>query len=518
VLVRLAALVAVVGFSFPAAAQTTPVAPRVPPAGAPLGVNLAEWANYHPEWVFVDVFKGASDWVSQRTAIGGAWNTGEWINFGANGYPASLSNNQAAACVMCKALAGRYPGGRYVCLWDGDGDLQLTQDAVQVSRSGNRIEADVTPEDGIVLRIVRTNPSNPVRNVRVIMPGFEATYQTRPFHPRFLANWRGFKVLRFMNWMRTGNLQAQWSERPTPDYYSQGTPRGVAVEYMVDLANELDADPWFCFPHLATDDYVRQFARAVSARLEPGRRVYLEYSNECWNGAFVQATYCRSEGQRLQLSNDPFEAQLRFYSQRAVELFRIAHQELSWSHSITRVLASQNVSAWVSATMLDWRNAWREVDGLAVAPYFGYDLGDPNRQWEVSQWNVDRVLTECWRSLTPTLRGTMDNAAVCRQRGLELLAYEGGQHLVGFGGAENNTALTNLFIAANRHPTMYALYTTLLEGWSAAGGKTFVAYNSTGKPSKWGSWGALEWIDQDPYTAPKYLALQVWRIRRSFGL
>lgn len=491
-------------------AQTVaPVAPALRARGAPVGVNLGQWTNYSPEVVFVDAFKGASDWVSQRV-VGGPWDTGEPIATNADGYPASLNTDQAVAALMFKDISGRYPGGRYVVLWDGDGDLQVGHDAVLVRRSGNRIEADVSPRDGIMLRIVRTNPSNPVRNVRVVMPGHEATYLAQPFHSQFLASWQGFKVIRFMDWMRTGNLQANWSDRPTPSSFSQATSKGVALEHMIDLCNRLEVDPWVCLPHLATDDYVRQFARMIATRLDRTRKVYLEYSNECWHTVFPQGRYCRSEGARLQLSNDPFEAQLRFYSQRAVELFRVARQELVASHALVRVLETQNVNAWVGTTMLDWRNAWQEVEALAVAPYFGYDLGAPSRQHEVSQWSVDQVLAECEREIGTTLRGSAANIAAARQRGIEVIGYEAGQHLVGYGGAENNTALTNLFIAANRHPRMFSLYMTLLEGWSALGGGVVAHYHSTGKPSKWGSWGTLEWGGQDPYTAPKYVALRWW--------
>lgn len=52
------------------------------------------------------------------------------------------------------------------------------------------------------------------------------------------------------------------------------------MEAMLDLANRLDADPWFCIPHLADDDFVRRFAELVKQRLEPERSVYVEYSNE----------------------------------------------------------------------------------------------------------------------------------------------------------------------------------------------------------------------------------------------
>ena len=503
-------------FSCPGQAVGLPTRPTNPTAE--LGVNLSWWTSFSPEWVFVDAWKGASDWVSQRP-IGGPWDTGEFINRNADGYPAWLNANQVVAAVMFKGLDGRFPGGRYVVLWDGDGDIEVKDDAVMVSRNGNRIEADVTPLDGVQLRILRTNPSNPVHNIRVILPGFEATYQTHPFHPRFLANWRGFKMLRFMDWMRTnGSVQSNWSDRPTPSTFSQATDKGVALEHMIELCNELHADPWFCLPHLATDDYVRQFARMVSARLERGRQVILEYGNECWNSSFEQARYCQREGVRLQLSNDPFEAQLRFYSQRAVELFRVARQELASTHAVVRVLASQNVNSWVSTTMADWRGAAQEIEAIAVAPYFGYNLGDPSRQWDVSQWSIDQVVAECWTDLDATLRGTRANVAAARQRGLYVLGYEGGQHLAGFGGAESNTQLTNLFIATNRDPRMYSLYMAFLDGWRATGARGIAAYYSTGRPGRYGSWGALEWAAQDPYTAPKYLALRLWLAGVRIGL
>ncbi len=492
-------------------ASTAPAQQTQPAEPASLGVNLGWWTYFTPECTFVDALKGASDWIPQLHS-GGAWNTGEAIAKNADGYPASLAPGRAAAALMLREFPQGYPAGRYVCLWDGDGDLELTLDARVVRRVGNRVEADVVPTSaGVLLRILRTNPTNPVRNVRVLMPGHEATYATHPFHTRMLANWRGFGVLRFMDWARTNDsTQVRWSDRATPSYYSQATGRGVAFEHMLDLCNELDADPWLCLPHLVDDDYARQLARLVSARLEPGRAVHLEYSNECWHTGFAAGRYCRSEGQRLGLSSDPFEAQLRFYSQRAVELFRVFAQELAGSHRLVRVLAAQNANPWTSTVVLDWRNAHAEVDALAVAPYFGYGLGDPARQAEVAAMSVDAILGACWADLAATLWTTYANAQEAQRRGVRLLGYEGGQHLVGWGGTENNAAITALFVAANRRPEMAWLYVWFVEGWRAVGGGPIAMYAATVKPGKHGSWGALEHGDQDPLTAPKYFALRAW--------
>jgi len=140
-LVRRLATLALAG-SCGLAAQVVAPSPIV--RGAPLGINLSWWTNFHPEWVFVDAFKGASFWVSQRL-VGGPWDTFEPFPRTAEGYPASLNTNQAAACVLFKSIGGRYPGGRYTILWDGDGEVEVREDAREVSRNGNRILADVTP-------------------------------------------------------------------------------------------------------------------------------------------------------------------------------------------------------------------------------------------------------------------------------------------------------------------------------------------------------------------------------------
>jgi len=91
---------------------------------------------------------------------------------------------------------------------------------------------------------------------------------------------------------------------------------------------------------------------------------------------------------------------------------------------------------------------------------------------------------------------------------VRLVAYEGGQHLAGHGGAENNEKLTQLFHAANHHPGMRDLYLEDLRNWQDAGGDLFCVLSSMGRYSKWGSWGLLEYAGQDPKTAPKYQAVR----------
>jgi hypothetical protein len=62
-----------------------------------------------------------------------------------------------------------------------------------------------------------------------------------------------------MDWVNSNepenNIDAvgQWSARITPEHASRGTIRGVALEHMIDLDNEVGANPWFSMPVVATD-------------------------------------------------------------------------------------------------------------------------------------------------------------------------------------------------------------------------------------------------------------------------
>jgi len=95
-------------------------------------------------------------------------------------------------------------------------------------------------------------------------------------------------------------------------------------------------------------------------------------------------------------------------------------------------------------------------------------------------------------------------------RGVPLIAYEGGQHLTGLGGVENNAAINALFDSANRDPRMGALYKTYLDAWKVSGAKLFVHWQNCGGYSKWGRWGALEYLEQPRASSPKFNALQTF--------
>jgi hypothetical protein len=127
---------------------------------------------------------------------------------------------------MQRDLQLHYPSGVYTCFYEGDGNITFGFDAKVISMRKGMIKTQVTPstvqDNGIYLQITATNPSNPIRNIRVIMPGFKHTAERMPFHPLFLDSIRKYKTLRFMDWALTNNAQdVEFSNRIRPNFVSQ---------------------------------------------------------------------------------------------------------------------------------------------------------------------------------------------------------------------------------------------------------------------------------------------------------
>src|SRR6185503_7994745 len=127
---------------------------------------------------------------------------------------------------------------------------------------------------------------------------------------------------------------------------------------------------------------------------------------------------------------------------------------------------------------------------------------------EMANWTAEQVLDFAEKEALPkSLEWMQGQKKIADKYKLRLICYEAGQHLVGVAGGENNQKLTDLLIAANRHPRMGEIYKKYLDGWHEQGGGDLMAmFSSVSTPSKWGSWGLAESYDQTPDDAPKLKA------------
>jgi hypothetical protein len=276
----------------------------------------------------------------------------------------------------------------------------------------------------------------------------------------------------------------------TPDDLAKRSQR---LDDAIALCNELKADPWFCMPHQADDDYVRAFAEKVRSQLHADATIYIEESNETWNSAFKQWRWYEDQSKAR---GDKNAHDLK--AQRMARTFRIWEDVLG-ADRVVRVLAGQSANDW-HASQLAQRLGKGGFDAVSCAAYIGLSakdvpddadadalialLRDKLRKKEIGRWR--------------------DHAKIANQYGVPLIAYEGGQHLTPGG---KDVAWYDAYARAQRSAAMYDLYRELLRGWRDAGGSLMVAYYDIGPITKHGAWGSLERQDQPIGDAPKYRAL-----------
>ena len=529
-------------------------------AASPVGTNLADVTWYTTEQPFLNIFKTGGGWTTVAMVNGSNMDTGEedllYSSFlDANGYPTTLTAgpahtfNRVSTLVLSSLGAPYYPSGRYVLRYDGTGTFTYLSDAVRngaISSPGRDV-LDVTPSNnGISITLQTTDPNNTgdyVRNIRLVYAPTATSSvidpnetSTENFNPDFINRIAPFRELQFMKWISTyTNPVVNWADRAQANwvFWDEGTagnqrataPKnvGVPVEVQIALCNEIGADCWFNMPLLSSDDYINQFATLAHSTLNSNLKAYVEFGNEMWaaQGYEPWLTFASEGHTNIPGSYDDNQVVHGYGVVRAVQAGAI--WKGAWgadSGRVVRVYAdiSANngnlvVALPYTASSLGYigPNPWsgtvaQNVDAVAVAPYFGYAVPDT--------LTLDQLFTEIMTGgvvaggypggmIKEALDWAAANYATVNSFGLPLISYEGGQSLVDY--TYSDTALQNLYAAANRDPRMGTAYVTLLNGWESLGGTLFNNYADVTPYNMWGYWGLLENVLQT--SSAKYTAL-----------
>lgn len=504
---------------------------------SPLGTNTNEVLEFDSSVPFLDLFKASLPFHEAVPHL-----TKGRVEYDRHGWPTYISpGGMAGTRVISKLHENAVPRGYYTVLYEGQGELSYGLDAKLVQSQPGRdlimLDPGKDKEYNVKLTIKSTQRGNHLRNIRILPQGgicssnpfvrvhnasqcrkkdflnFEHHYKKIIFNPDYLKFMRDYKVVRFMNMSGvTRNPIRQWSERPKVEDATWGGKegtRGVPVEVMVELANRLNADPWFNIPHAVNDDYIRRFALYVKQHLNPSLKAYIEYSNETWNGIFTQHAYMKQGGKRLGLHNDPpHVAGWKFYAKRSVDIFKIWEQVFGNDQRLVRVLAGLTGTTTMTETMLKYKDAYKYTDAFAIAPYVFGDYKALRRARSVNQVFQIMQDKQYSHSLPRVLEAIRKQSAMTRKYGVDLIAYEGGQHLIDDKTKRDDQHPNPLFYKANRHQQMNTIYKKLLVGWKQAGGKMFVHFSSPRQYNRFGSKGTKEYITQPDSQAPKHLALQ----------
>ncbi|MCP5074940.1 MAG: calcium-binding protein [Rhodobacteraceae bacterium] len=513
-----------------------------------MGLNgISDWSTQQP---FIDIMKTARPWVGHLPRQWGGWEAEDLEKGGyldVNGWPKSIPDELThleTFILTDQPKQARSLIGRYRLTYAGQGKISLGGRAKRVSYGEGEIWFSYTPgEDLVGISIKETDPEatgDYIRDISVVREDQIGLFEVGAvFNPRWTDRIRDLRVVRFMDWMRTNGSEIRgWGQRPQRSDYTYGR-RGVPVEVMVQLANELGIDPWFNMPHLADDEFSENFAGYVYLHLDPRLKAYVEYSNEMWNFIFPQAHWAGEQARARWDAAVEDDGWIQFAGLRAAEVAQV------WKGVFGAEAEDRLVR--VVATHTDWPGLEKPLlqgslwegprappsavfDAYAVSGYVGHELGAGPAALKVLQWiaegtekAAETATSSGWsgprhrlyvaehrfdlavrRAAEEIMSGSLAKlltdtypyqAEVAARNGLELVMYEGGTHVVGAGENTDNETLTKFFTHFSYTPEMAAIYQKLLTGWRDADGTLFNAFVDVAAPGKFGSWGGLRHLD-----------------------
>ena len=509
-----------------------------------VGTNL----DGAPDWEatkFANVLNQQRDWMTRNADGSGDWDSDltAQVPRSNNGWPvvvpfvpANGAPPQIVHTVFPVAGPGNYRlivrgKGRVVFIAsDGlldpkkSGNHRVTYEFEGGQKTFNLRVYDSDFGDGsgtIFLEYHESDPADPVRDMRLVTPGHLRTFWKQPFLPQYTDNLSLFSNLRFMDWGHTNDSPLRhWRDRTRRNVNTQAGTGGIAIEYMVQLANQQRQDMWICIPAEASDHFVRNSARVILSQLDPDLKVFVEYSNETWNSIFSQTSYVQMQGQRLWLSPDPWESGQMFVAMRSAEIWGIFADIFGdqATHRMVKVMASHADNISLSQSRLEYLQdpelnpSGIRADAIAIAPYFGGTVADDLvREGVVGSVTPQEIVSRAREDMQQSARLNVElHQQLAKDYDLWLVMYEGGQHLVGSFEDFDNQALTNKLIAANRHPSMYDLYYDYLNMLNENDVALFSNFSYMYEPTRFGSWGIFENPKQPINEAHKFQAIADW--------
>ena len=496
--------------------------------------GIADWSRAQP---FLDVFKTAAMWVSSTPSQWGAMRYDDLQSGGyldENGWPTEIPPGMSnISTIMLNGLPEENTSmaGRYHLQYEGEGTILVSgwQNVEIISQGDGEIVFDFTPMDdrGVSIVIMETDPNGTgdyVRDISLVKEEYLDLHEAGGmFNPVWLDLIDDMRSVRFMDWMRTNwSTQSEWADRPQVGDFTWGSDDGVPLEVMVELANQIGADPWFNIPFHATEEYIREFAAYLRDNLDPDLKAQIEFSNEVWNWQFQQTVDANTAGLALwgnEYGSHPYDV---YFGYRTAEVLDIFNDEFGASAAdrVEGVLGTHSgLFSFFDRSMQGAQRYAAEsgadisglFDSVSVTWYFGYGFGLEDSYNQIRSWMaiseetaIDNIFTQLlegglltseYTTIAETIADITAWGQLAADAGLKLTAYEGGTHIVGFGANINDDEFTDLLIRVNNDPRMVDAYNMIQQGWIAAGGDVLAPFTDVGAHSKWGSWGHLQHLD-----------------------
>lgn len=459
-----------------------------------LGINVASFAAYDPPGPFMNLIYGSS-WQMQDAFGTGSADVPQ-KSLDSNGWVKSLPRGER----VVRSLTVPFGTGKFVCRYEGSGSLEISGSAVSnVSESAGETQFTLSnsPAEPRAAKIsFSVNSANYIRGIDCRAAG---AAPTETFRPEFMSSLSGFGTVRFMKWQSAteGNWPVTWTARNKPGDADYLKNDGVPIELLVEAANQEHADLWVTVPWNADDDYVTRFARTVRDELAPAHKVYVEVSNEVWNGGYPVSKQAAEEAKSEHLrpaGGSGMPGSLERYAEKTTHVMAIWLNVFARQQDrLVRVAAFQHVSPYFSDLLLKYMDLHQSVDALATAPYFGFEITDA--------MSLDQIMATLPADVATAITQGIQQKAIAQKYGLRYITYEAGQTVL----LPNNTALEQ---QVERDPRMYGVYRHFISAWRSQIGDQLNLFALSGQIGKYGGWGLIEYLGQPSSEAPKMRAVQ----------
>lgn len=422
-----------------------------------LGTNLMEIRDWLTDVPFSNFLYQRRKWISGNDSTW-AWDDGRSVAEDEDGNIARLELNQIARGLIWtrERQAGTYE--LYIDKWDRRAQITGLGCNHRYNEQKRCIELEVPSNGNCGINIFRP-PDGLAPKLLSLVPAGMSPAQT--LNPDFVAKMSRYGCVRFMDWQQTNYDRPPESLLkdfgPDPSTFAK-EGESVPLIVMTMLCNEAKVDGWFCIPAQAGIDYIRTFCSMLEANLAPGRRVYLEHSNEVWNGIFPQ--------HRLLGSN--FDQTMTAHIHRSSQIHTIAKEVLG--DRVTTVLGGFAASPWWTG---EFRRRYSSLviprpDVIAIAPYIT-DLPD------------DPVVFENGEAESAVTRALSIVAQhISEASGWPIVSYESGMHVVPGINLSRDSRIENV-------------YNQYFRGWAGLTNNSLICHFShIGVYDRSGSWGEKE--------------------------
>ena len=508
------------------------VQPGDNPAKNLMGINIGSSLDWEPNRVFADAMKTSRQWSDL-----GTMNATNALDF--NGWPTKDASIVVWHGIGSMQGTHRLSFNGQATVTTGFGSASIGNQSYDAANNVTTADLVYNDTDGSGLQLSFSNTKRTassatntgITNVVLMRPktvGGSTPYTTEVFTDPFISALSSFTVLRTMDFMATNsNPGIQWSDRTRPNHASQavGNPtipaggwqgRGAAWEYAILLANQTGKDLWINIPAQATDDYITKLAQLIMygsdgttpytstqaspvwPGLDPGLRVYVEFSNEVWNtaGAFQQSTQNHNAAMaEVNAGGSPlnFDANTndwnwawRRVTKRTVEIsniFRAVCGDSAMMNHIRPVLMSQLGYAdgpllQAMHMLVDYYGNPDRVATPHLPNYYVYGIGGSGYYGPTDESSVNAIFSTMGSGFVPALQSDANWALAF---GLKRIAYEGGPSFDTTGDATKDANLASAWSDSRMTQVMIDLH----NAWSQNAGDLLVYFSLVGN-YQWG--------------------------------